>query len=173
MRAAMQMSLTKKTASIEFVVDEAADLLLAYERPPQGAGEGDSEEVLNLSLDNIRGREPAEIQRTLGRLVLSFLNSRSSKGLNLPRDLEDEKKLDAQHFGELQAMADTNTPEAIYDLAVSLIGRGMSNDSWADVEQGELLLNQAVSAGLPAAIKYQAEVWALVRPRLEQKLKGI
>ncbi len=172
MRAAMQMSLTKKTASIEFVVDEAADLLLAYERPAQGAGEGDSEEILNLSLDNIRGREPAEIQRTLGRLVLSFLNSRSSKGLNLPRDLEDEKKLDEQHFGELQAMADTNTPEAIYDLAVSLIGRGMSNDSWADIEQGESLLSQAVGAGFPAAIKYQAEVWALVRPRLEQKLKG-
>lgn len=163
--------MTKKTASIEFFVDEAADLLLAFERPPQGTGEGDSEEVLSLSLSSIRGREPAEIQRTLGRLVLSFLNSRSSKGLNLPRDLEDEKKLDEHHFGQLQAMADTNTPEAIYDLAVSLIGRGMSNESWADVEQGESLLSQAVSAGFPAAIKYQAEVWALVRPRLEQKLK--
>lgn len=170
MRAAMQMSVTKATASIEFVVDEAADLLLAYEHPPQGV-EGDSEEVLSLPLGNIREREPAEIQRTLGRLVLSFLNSRSSKGLNLPRDLEDEQKLDDQHFGQLRAMADTNTPEAIYDLAVSLIGRGMSNDSWADIEQGESLLSKAVSAGFPAAIKYQTEVWALVRPRLEQKLK--
>ena len=127
---------------------------------------------MNLSLDNIRGRELAEIQRTLGRLVLSFLNSRSSKGLNLPRDLEDEEKMDEQYFGKLKAREDTNTPEAIYDLAVSLIGRGMSNESWADVEQGEVLLCQAVSAGFPAAIKYQAEVWALVRPRLEQKLKG-
>lgn len=38
----------KKTASIEFFVDEAADLLLAYERPPQGTDEGDLEEVLSL-----------------------------------------------------------------------------------------------------------------------------
>lgn len=166
----MQMNLTKKTASIEFFVDEATDLLMAYELLPHGIEKSDPEQILSLPLDNVRGREPAEMQRTLGRLVLSFLNSRSSKGLNLPRDLEDEKKLDEQHLGQLQAFADTRTPEAIYDLAVSLIGRGMSNDSWADVEQGELFLNQAVSAGVPAAIKYQTEVWVLVRPRLEQKL---
>lgn len=160
-----------KTASIEFFVDEAADLLMAYEKPPEGTAEGASEEVLRLPLSNVRAREPAEMQRTLGRLVLSFLNSRSSKGLNLPRDLEDEKKLDEQYFAELHAMADGKTPEAVYDLAVSLIGRGMSNDSWADIEQGEALLKQAVHAGHPAAIKYQDEVWALIRPRLEQKLK--
>jgi hypothetical protein len=108
----------------------------------------------------------------LGRLVLSFLNSRSTKGLNLPRDLEDEKKLDEQHFDALHAMADGQTPEAIYDLAVGLIGRGMSNNSWADIEQGEAHPKQAVRPGHPAAIKYQDEVWALIRPRLEQKLKG-
>ena len=102
----------KKTASIEFFVDETADLLLAYEHPPQGRGEADSEEVLSLPLSNVRVREPAEMQRTLGRLVLSFLNSRSSKGLNLPRDLEDEKKLDEEHLGKLQATADGKTPEA-------------------------------------------------------------
>lgn len=167
----MQMSLAKKTASIEFVVDETADLLLAYEHRPLGMGEGEKEEVLSLPLSNVRGREPAEIQRTLGRLVLSFLNSRSSKGLNLARDLEDEKNLDERHFGALQANADSNTPEAVYDLAASLIGRGMSNENWADIEQGEALLSQAISAGFPAAIKYQSEVWALVRPRLEQKLR--
>lgn len=163
------MNMTRKNVSIKFVVDEAADLLLAYECPSQS--ESDPEEILNLPLANIRKREPEEIQRTLGRLVLSFLNSRSSKGLNLPKDPEDAKKLDERHFDKLQAMADTNTPEAVYDLAVSLIGRGMSNNSWADIEQGEVLLNQAVSTGLPAAIKYQTEVWMLIRPRLEQKLK--
>lgn len=76
-------------------------MLLAYERSSQGAGEDDLQEVLRLPLSNVREREPAEMQRALGRLVMSFLNSRSSKGLNLPRDLEDEKKLDEQHFGEL------------------------------------------------------------------------
>ena len=101
----------------------------------------------------------------MGRLVLSFLNSRSTKGLNLPRDLEDEKKLDEQHFDALHAMADGQTPEAIYDLAVGLIGRGMSNNSWADIEQGEAHPKQAVRPGHPAAIKYQDEVWALIRPR--------
>lgn len=79
----------------------------------------------------------------------------AAKGLDLPRDLEDEKKLDEQHFATLHTMADGQTPESIYDLAVSLIGRGMSNDSWADVEQGEAHLNEAVHAGHPAAIKYQ------------------
>ena len=68
-------------------------------------------------------------------------------------------------------MANTNTPEAVYDLAVSLIGRGMSNDSWAEIEQGEVLLNQSINAGFADAIMYQSEVWALVRPRLEQKLR--
>ena len=70
MRATVQMSLAKKTASIEFFVDETADLLLAYEHRPQGLGEGEPEEVLSLPLSNVRGREPAEMQRTLGRLVL-------------------------------------------------------------------------------------------------------
>ena len=164
------MSPSQIKPSIEFVVDEPADVLLAYELSPDGT-EVSSEEVLRLPLSTVRARDPAEIQRTLGRLVLSFQNSRSSKGLNLPRDLDDEKKLDEEHFGELQARGHANTPEAVFDLAVSLIGRGMSNDSWADVEQGEMLLSQAVSAGHPAAVKYQSEVWALVRPRLEQKLK--
>ena len=77
------------------------------------------------------------MQRALGRLVLSFLNSRSTKGLNLPRDLEDEKKLDEQHFDALHAMADGQTPEAIYDLAVGLIGRGMSNNSWATLSKAK------------------------------------
>lgn len=167
----MQMSSSKRTASIEFVVDETADLLLAYEHPAEGKTVTSSEEVLSIPLSNIRGRAPAEIQRTLGRLVLSFLNSRSSKGLNLPRDLEDEKRLDEEHFEALQANANTNTPEALYDLAVGLIGKGMSNENWADIEEGEKLLNQSVSAGFPAAVKYQLEVWTLVRPRLEQKLK--
>ena len=157
-----------KTSSIEFVVDEDKDLLLAYERQPREAEENTLEEVLSLPLSDVRGRDPAEIQRTLGRLLLAFLNSRSSKGLNLPRDPEDDKKLDEQHFG---AMTNMDTPEAVYDLAVSLIGRGVSNDSWSDVQQGERLLSQAVSAGLPAAIKYQSEVWILIRSRIEQKLK--
>ena len=167
----MQMSTTNRTASIEFVVNEAADSLLAYERHPQGITNGDTDAILNLPLSNIRGREPAEIQRTLGRLVLSFLNSRSSKGLNLPRDLDDEKKLDEQHVSAQRLVADSQAPDAIYDVAVSLIGRGMSGNCWADIEQGEALLNQAVSAGFPAALTYHAEVWALVRPRLVQKFK--
>lgn len=167
----MQMTSSKKTASIEFVVDEVTDMLLAYEHEPQELDGDDLQVVLELPLSNIRGRDPAEIQRTLGRLVLSFLNSRSSKGLNLPRDLADDKKLDDQHFGVLQAKATTNTPEAVYDLAVGLIGRGMRNDSWTDIEEGEELLRQSISAGFPAAIKYQSEVWVYVRPRLEQKLK--
>jgi len=160
-----------RTASIEFFVDEVAELLVANEHPPRGAGIGVAEEVLRLPLSDVRTRNPAEMQRALGRLVLSFLNSRSAKGLNLPRDLEDEKKLDEQHFDALHEMADGQTPEAIYDLAVGLIGRGMSNNSWADIEQGEAHLKQAVRAGHPAAIQYQDEVWTLIRPRLEQKLK--
>ncbi len=58
-----------------------------------------------------------------------------------------------------------------YDLAVGLIGRGVGNENWADIEQGEVLLNQAIAAGLPAAIEYQSETWGLIRPRLEEKLK--
>lgn len=161
-----------KKVSIEFFVDEASDLLLARETVLSDGGEAiSSEEVLRLPLDNVRGREPAEIQRTIGRLVLSFLNSKSSKNLNLPRDLEDERRLDEEHFNQLLIAAKSNEPEAVYDLAVSLIARGMSNESWADIEQGEALLNQAVTAELPAAIKYQSETWVLIRPRLEQKLK--
>lgn len=161
-----------KTTSIEFFVDEASDLLLAYEHAPvAGETEATSEEVLRLPLGNIRAREPAEIQRTIGRLVLSFLNARSAKGLNLPRDVEDEKRLDDEHFEHLLVAARSNKPEAIYDLAVGLIARGMSNENWADIEQGETLLNEAVQAGFPAAIKYQSETWMLIRPRLEQKFK--
>lgn len=165
------MSFNTKTASIEFFVDEVSDLLLACENVPSGEALA-SEEVLRLPLDNVRGREPAEIQRTIGRLVLSFLNARSSKSLNLPRDLEDERRLDEEHFKQLFIAARANEPEAMYDLAVSLIARGMGNENWADLEQGETLLNQAVAAGFPAAIKYQSETWTLIRPRLEQKLKG-
>ena len=32
-------------------------------------------------------------------------------------------------------------------------------------------VNQAVAAGHPAAITYQSETWALIRPRLEHKFK--
>lgn len=164
------MSLAK-SPSIEFVVDEVADVLLAYEHRSRNMSDSDSEVILNLPLSNVREREPAEMQRTLGRLVLSFLNSRSTKGLNFPRDTEDEKTLDAEHFSAWQRMGNADTPEAAYDLAVNLIGRGMSNNCWTDIEKGEALLNHAVSAGVPAAIQYQSDVWTLIRPRLERKFK--
>jgi hypothetical protein len=159
-----------KTASIEFFVDEPSGLLIALEHSSENTT-APPEEVLRLHLDDVRVRKPAEIQRTIGRLVLSFLDSRSSKGLNLPRDREDERRLDEEHFSQLEAALRSNNPEAIYDLAVSLIARGMSNDNWADIERGEALLNQAVATGLPAALKYQSETWELIRPRLEQKIK--
>ena len=158
-----------KTASIEFVIDESADSLLAWENSPEGTGGRSSEEILNLPLSSIRAREPAEIERTLGRLVLTFLNSRSPKRLNLPKDLEYEKESEKEYRAELQAMADKKTPGALYELAVSLIGRGIGNKNWADIDQGEIYLNQSVEAGFEAAIKYKDEVWALVRPRLEKK----
>ena len=161
-----------KTASIEFFVEETSDMLVGRENTSDGkGGMVASEEVLRLSLSDVRAREPADIQRSIGRLVLSFLDSRSSKGLNFPRDFEDEKKLDEEHFDQLLEAANSNNPEAIYDLAVGLIARGMSNNSWADIQQGEVFLNQAVAAGLPTAITYQVETWALIRPRLEQKLR--
>ncbi len=161
-----------RTASIEFFVDEISDLLIGRENAPDNRGKmASSEEVLRIPLGEIRTQEPANTQRAIGRLVLSFLNSRSSKDLNLPRDLEDEKRLDEEHFNKLLVAARSNEPEAVYDLAVGLIARGMNNNNWTDIEQGEALLNQAVAEGFPAAIKYLSETWALIRPRLEQKLK--
>lgn len=163
------MSTKTKSPSIEFVVDEVADMLLAYEHLQESDVGENLKEILQLPLSNIRQREPAEIQRTLGRLVLTFLNSRSRKGLNLPRDLEDEAKLDAQHYAQAPAISDADAPEAKYELAINLINQGMSSGSWSMIESGEALLKEAISAGLPAAIEYQAEVWTLVRPRLENK----
>lgn len=158
-----------KTASIEFLVDEVADSLIALEHGTEGTDDL-PEEILRLPLEDVRAREPAEIQRTIGSLVLAFLDSRSSKGLNFPRDKEYERKLDEEHFSQLEAASKSNEPEAIYDLAVGLIARGINNENWTDIEEGEVLLNQAISAELPAAIKYQLETWELIRPRLEHKI---
>jgi len=165
------MKRTSRTASIEFFVDELTDSLLAYENTSRQSADHHAEEILNLPLDNVRSREPAEIERTLGRLVLSFLNSRSSKGLNLPRDLEYEKQAKSEYLAELHAQANAKTPKEVYELGVSLIGTGIANSSWADIEEGEVHLKRAVESGWEEAIKYQDEVWTLVRPRLEQKLK--
>lgn len=161
----------KSKTSIEFLVDEAADLLLAYERVEATDKLAALEEVLRLPLSDLRKREPGELQRSLGRLVLAFLNSRSSRGLGLPKDLEDEKSLDEQHFAALEADVNPSNPKSIYDLAVSLIARGMSDESWADIEKGEALLNPLADAGFAEAVKYRDEVWSLVRPRLEKKIK--
>lgn len=159
--------------SIELFIDESNDHLIAVENCKLDKDDHSHNELLRLPLDNIRARQPAEIQRTLGRLILSFLNSRSANGLNLPRDLEDESDLDQKHFDQLTSKPPKDTPEEAYDLAVSLIGRGIDSGKWEDIEKGEALLIKAVTAGLPEAIKYHSEVWTLVRPRLEQKLKSI
>lgn len=167
----MQMSQQCKS-SIEFMVDDEACTLLGHERTEFAPGQQSSvEEILRLPLADLRSREPGEVQRSLGRLVLTFLDSRSARGLGLPRDFEDEKSLDEQHFAALERSLDLRNPQTIYELAVSLIGRGMTGDSWADIEKGELLLKQAADAGVTEAIKYREEVWSLVRPRLERKLK--
>ncbi|MGJ7562324.1 hypothetical protein ACSFBM_00545 [Variovorax sp. GB1R11] len=163
------MKQTIKSASIEFLIDESADSLLARENSLEGSDGRSSEEILNLPLSNIRAREPAEIERTLGRLVLTFLNSRSPKGLNLPKDPEYEKEVEKEYRAELKTLAEKKTPAALYELAVSLIGRGIGSKNWADIDQGEIYLNESVEAGFEAAIKYRDEVWALVRPRLDRK----
>lgn len=167
----MQVSQQSKS-SIEFKVDEEASALLGHERTEAAGGHQSSvEEILRLPLADLRNREPGELQRSLGRLVLTFLDSRSVRGLGLPRDLEDEKNLDDQHFAVLERNVGPSNPQTTYDLAVSLIGRGMARDSWTDIQKGEALLDQAVDAGVAEAIKYREEVWSLVRPRLERKLK--
>jgi hypothetical protein len=159
-----------KTASIEFLIDESSDSLIALEHGTERAS-ALPEEVLRLPLGDVRAREVAEIQRAIGGLVLAFLGSRSSKGLNLPRDKEYERRLDEEHFSQLVAASRSNEPGTIYDLAVGLIARGMSDENWADIEQGEALLNQVIAAGFPAAIKYRSETWDIIRPRLEHKIK--
>ncbi len=162
------MNSIKTTTAIEFLVDETDDVLLGHER----LADGGREEILRLPLSNIREREPAEIQRTLGRLVLSFLNSRSSHGLKLPRDLEDDEALDEKHFAQLRVDAESSKPQAIYDLALGLIASGMADKKWNDVQQGEKLLEQAIASGLPAAITYKDEVWSLVRPRVAHNFRS-
>ncbi|MCW0217690.1 MAG: hypothetical protein OJI67_05160 [Prosthecobacter sp.] len=168
------MNLGLKFYSIEFYIDEFDDSLLARENTHSQKGDLiSSERLLILPLEEIRSREPAEVQRMIGRLVLTFLNSRSSKDLCFPRDLDDERRQDEAYFRQLNTAASSNEPEKTYDLAVSLIAKGMSSENWADIEQGESLLAQAVAAGLPEAIKYQSETWSLLRPRLEHKLKKL
>jgi len=79
--------------------------------------------------------------------------------------------LDQWQFAELEYYAAPGETGAIYDLAVSLIGRGISNENWVDIRKGERLLNQAADEGLSEAVKYREEVWSLIKPRLEQKFK--
>lgn len=160
-----------KGNSIEFAVDEVAGVLLGYERTGSDSSNRSREEILRLDLSDVRKREPGELQRSIGRLVLAFLNSRSSKGLGLPKDEEDDRRLDEQQLASLESDAALGDPQAIYDLATSLIGQGISKDNWSDIERGERLLNQAADGGLEDAMKYREEVWVLLRPRLEQKLK--
>jgi hypothetical protein len=167
------MQMNKPTlSSIEFQVSEHADVLVARENTYGDDGKVvASDEVFHISLDDLRARNLAETQRSIGRLVLTFLDSRSPKGLRLPRDIEDENKLDEEHFSHLSKAAKSNDLEAVYDMGTSLIARGIANEDWNDITQGEEFLKQAVAAGLPAAIQYQSETWELIRPRLEQKLK--
>lgn len=156
-----------RVATISFFIDDDADAFIGVEH---GAEEAERETV-RLPLEAIRSRNPAEVQRTIGRLVFAFLNARSEKGLNLPRDHEDENKLDEEHFNQLSLAAQTEAPEAIYDLATSLIAKGMNDGAWSSIEEGEKLLQKAVDIGFPAAIYYQNETWTLIRPRLEQRFK--
>jgi len=157
--------------SIEFTFDESVGVLLGYERTGSDPLDQSVEEILRLDVSELRRREPSELQRSIGRFVLAFLNSRSSKGLDLPRDIEDERRLDQWQFAELEYYAAPGETGAIYDLAVSLIGRGISNENWVDIRKGERLLNQAADEGLSEAVKYREEVWSLIKPRLEQKFK--
>src|SRR5574337_381122 len=158
-QTAMQVN-RGRGSSIEFVVDEAAGVLLGYERTGADSPSRSVEEILRLDLSDLRKREPGELQRSIGRLVLAFLNSRSSKGLGLPKDEEDERRLDEQQLASLEGDADSGDPQAIYDLATSLIGQGISKDSWSDIERGERLLDQAADGGLGDAVKYRDEVWS-------------
>jgi hypothetical protein len=167
----MQMTASSRTPSITFFVDETRDELIAYEKKMSMGAASSKEEILRMPLDEVRSRTPSNMQRTVGRLVLSFLNSRSTSGLNLPRDAEDDKALDQDHLAQLRVAAQSQKPQALYDLAISLIAHGMQSDQWSDIEQGERLLEQAVAANHPDAVKYHTETWALIRPRLVHRLK--
>ena len=84
--------------SIEFTFDESVRILLGYERTGSDPLDQSVEEILRLDVSELRRREPSELQRSIGRFVLAFLNSRSSKGLDLPRDIEDERRLDHRAY---------------------------------------------------------------------------
>src|SRR5204862_2402053 len=115
-------------------------------------------------------QSPEEAQRNIGRLVLTFLNSRSSHGLDLPHDEEDEQRLDKEYFDNLARDTNPNDPRGQHELAMSYIARGMRNKCWDDIEAGDGWLQKAVANGHPEAIAYQTE-WSLLKPRLQQKIK--
>lgn len=156
-----------KTNSLELYIDEKNQRLIAIEHK----GGGETESVLDLSLEELRTREPAELRHSLGRLILAFLNSRSKKGLNLPQDEEDQKRLDDEYDELLVRDSDPKNPADQYSLATHFIGRGISDNRWSDIELGEQWLNKAIAAGYPKALEYRDETWSLLKPRLEQKFK--
>ena len=166
---------TMKTNTIEFYVDEEHDQIIVVEQPSNDAtsrgSTGAPEKILELNLSDIRDKSPAEAQRNIGRLVLTFLNSRSSRGLSLPRDKEDEQRLDQKHFEDLARDVNPGDSRGQHELAMSYIARGIRNKSWEDIETGEQWLLKAIANGHPEAVAYQAE-WAILKPRLRHKIKG-
>ena len=168
-------NLTMKTNAIEFYVDEDRDQLVVVERPSEDASSRESigtpQKILEVNLSDIRDKSPAEAQRNIGRLVLTFLNSRSVRGLGFPRDKEDEQSLDQKHFEAIARDTVPGDARGQHELAMSYIAKGIQTKSWEDIEAGEQWLLKAVANGYPEAIKYHAE-WAILKPRLRHKIRG-
>ena len=133
------------------------------------------ERVLELSLEKLKQRDPAELRHAIGRLVISFLNSRSKNGLDLPRDLEDTQKLDteyerweAEQSKELERQSAAGDVTAKRELAMQTIAQGLRTKSKKLMNKADQLLREADSAGDAKSAEYLADFWPALKERSDK-----
>lgn len=120
-------------------------------------------------VEYFKSMPPEEAEMKLGGLVFSLIDLGSVKKIGIRPYEAEAEEAHARFVEELEAQAQTNDPEAQYQLFIHLHSLAMKNYSMAELGRAESLLQAAAAQGHEGA-QSSLESWPMLKAVAERRI---
>ena len=152
--------------------DRSTQNLIVLEKKISESGDTSDRVILKFSFADYDDRGSQVMEQTLGQLVLHSLDKLTPGGLGFGDYGELLDCISEENIAAFSQRLDMSDPDDQYGLALYLFSRGTRMKSWDTVERAISLYEAAAAAGHLEAKRFLNEDLPVVRPRMEEKLKG-
>ena len=126
---------------------------------------------LETPIDTFKAKGPDEAERSLGAGIFALLDVSCDPKIGI-RDYKAETvKWEAENTQELEQKSAAGDSQALFDLAMEKVTKGLRAKSKNFMNEADDLLRKAVAAGNSEAAQYLADLWPALKERSDRSFK--